>query len=318
MAGLGIVISPQTPYPLLGKLAREAEDAGFSGALVPEAANDGLMCCLTMAAATKRIRLVTWIVNIYFRQPSLCAAASLMVQEASDGRFTLGLGVSHRPLMESLGIEMGNAREKLRAYTIAVRKFFNGEMSGLFRFRKPKQPIQIYYGALAKETSQLAGELADGVELYQCSPERMRQLADAARETARNHGRNPNDIAITLGLPTFLHDDLKRAYDAARQSLAFYTALPFYNRQMVRGGFNAEAEAGMAAARRGDREGQIAAISDRFIDSVALVGPLSRCVERLSAYRAAGAELLIIVPNAIGEEPVDNIRRLISAFAKAT
>ena len=318
MAGLGIVIMPmQGPYSQLGDLAREVEEAGFSAVCMPEATNDGLMCCYLMAKATRRIRLITWIVNVYFRQPPLCAAASVMVQEASEGRFTLGLGVSHRPMMEAMAIEMGNAREKLRSYTVAVRKIFNGESGLPFPFRKPKPPIPIYYGALALETARLAGELADGTEFYMCPPERMRQLADAARQSAKSHGRNPADIAITVGLPTFVHDDLQPAYAAARQNLAFYPTLPFYNRQMTRSGFAAEAQAAAEAAKRGDQKAMAAALSDRFIDAVGLMGPPSRCLERLGAYREAGAELPIIAPNPINEDPAANIRQLLKVFAKA-
>jgi 5,10-methylenetetrahydromethanopterin reductase len=228
----------------LGGLAREAEDAGFSGIFVSESNNDAMMCCAEMARATSRIKLVTWIVNIHFRVPITCAAAAAMVQEISGGRFVLGLGVSHRPLLESLGIEMGHGRERLRAYTVELRRLLRGEALGAgveLRLSAPRHPVPIYYAALALETARLAGELADGVELYMCSAQRMSRLAQAAREAASSHGRKPSDVAITMGLPTFVHDDLERAMSVARRRLAFYGSLPFYNRQMARAGFEAEA-----------------------------------------------------------------------------
>src|SRR5215469_1165980 len=126
MAQLAIVIMPGS-HTQIGELARAAEDAGFAGACMPELTNDGLMCCYAMATGTKKIRLITWIVNVYFRHPWLCAAATTMVQDVSDGRLTLGLGVSHRPFMQALGIDMGNARDRLRSVTVALRKIFNGE-----------------------------------------------------------------------------------------------------------------------------------------------------------------------------------------------
>jgi 5,10-methylenetetrahydromethanopterin reductase len=319
MSELAIVIMPTPgPYSTIGELAREAEDAGFSGACMPELVNDGLMCCYLMATATKKIRLITWIVNVYFRQPALCAAAAVMVQEVSGGRLTLGLGVSHRPFMQAMGIEMGNARDKLRSVTVALRKIFGGELNIGVPFRKPKTPIPIYYGALALETAKLAGELADGVELYMCPTDRMRKLADAARQTAVSSGRKASDIAITVGLPTFVDDNLEKAYDAARQQLSFYPALPFYNRQLARSGFEAEAKAAMEAAARGDQKAQVAALSNRLLDAVALVGPASRCLERLAAFREAGAGMPIIVPSAAGGDPVAGIRNLIKVFSKAT
>jgi len=317
MADLAIVIMPPPgPYMQMGELAREAEDAGFSGACVPELTNDALMCCHLMATATKRIRLITWIVNVYFRHPALCSAAAVMVQEVSGGRLTLGLGVSHRPFMQAMGIEMGNARDKLRSFTVEIRKIFNGELNIGVPFRKPKTPIPIYYGALALETARLAGELADGVELYMCPADRMRKLADAARQTAVSSGRKASDIAVTVGLPTFVDDDLTKAYDAARQQLSFYPALPFYNRQLAKSGFEAEAKAAMDAAQRGDQKAQAAALSNRLVDALALVGPASRCIERLAAFREAGAQMPIIVPG-MGSDPVANTKRLIKVFSKA-
>lgn len=314
MAQLAIVIMPGSATQI-GDLTRAAEDAGFAGACMPELTNDGLMCCYVMAAATKKIRLITWIVNVYFRHPWLCAAAASMVQEVSDGRLTLGLGVSHRPFMQALGIDMGKARDKLRSVTVELRKIWNGETSIGVPARKPKTPIPIYYGALALETARLAGELADGAEFYMCPVERVRKLANAARETAVKHGRKASEVAITVGLPTFVDDNLDQAYETARQQLAFYPALPFYNRQLVKSGFEAEAKAAMEAAGRGDRAAQVAAVSNRLVDSVALVGPPSRVIERLAAFREAGAEMPIIAPG--GPDTMANTRKLIQVFSKA-
>ncbi len=210
MAELGIVIAPGAePYSNLGGLAREAEDAGFSGIFVSESNNDAIMTCAEMARATSRIKLVTWIVNIHFRVPVTCAAASAMVQELSGGRFILGLGVSHRPLLESLGIEMGNGRERLRAYTLELRRLLAGEAlaPGLdLRVSAPRHPIPIYYAALALETARLAGELADGVELYMCPPQRMHQLAQAERDVKASH-TNEGAVRGAVGFDTLWQRD---------------------------------------------------------------------------------------------------------------
>src|ERR1700687_4252898 len=212
MARCGLSLSPMSgiPHPEFLQLARELEDAGFSGIFIPEANNDALMCSYAVAGVTKRVAIGTWIVNIYLREPTLCAAAAEMVQDASDGRFILGLGVSHRPALEARGIDMGNARERLRRDTKVIRATFAGEtaMFGM-KFRQPKKPIPIYYAALALETSRLGGELADGLMLYLCTPERMRKSIDAAYAAAKQHARKPADIVAPGGLPGFLHDDLR-------------------------------------------------------------------------------------------------------------
>jgi alkanesulfonate monooxygenase SsuD/methylene tetrahydromethanopterin reductase-like flavin-dependent oxidoreductase (luciferase family) len=177
--------SPLTGFAAFVQLARETEDAGYDGVFIPEALNDALMCSMAAASATKRINIATWIVNIYLREPALCAVSAETVQEVAQGRFVLGLGVSHRPALEARGIEMGNARVRLRRDTEMISQAFRGELEMFgMKFPVPSHPIPIYFAALALETSKLAGELADGVMLYMCSPERMRKSIDAANQVA--------------------------------------------------------------------------------------------------------------------------------------
>jgi alkanesulfonate monooxygenase SsuD/methylene tetrahydromethanopterin reductase-like flavin-dependent oxidoreductase (luciferase family) len=309
--------SPVTGYSGFVQLARETEDAGFGGVFIPEAVNDALMCSLAVANATKRIHIGTWIVNIYLRDPALCAVAAEMVQEVASGRFILGLGVSHRPALQARGIEMGNGRARLRHDTEVIRKAFNGELEMFgMKFPTPGHPIPIYYAALALETSKLGGELADGLMLYMCTPERMRKSIDAANQVARERGRAPQSLTMTCGLPVFLHDDLEVAYEAARRGLAFYGALPFYNRIISKSGFAVPAARIMEAAQRRDSEGMVTAVTNDLADAVALIGPASRCIERLEAYRAQGADVLIFAPNPVGEDYASAVRRIHRAFAK--
>lgn len=331
MKGYGITLSPMSRISLLNnagglplsgykgfvQLARETEDAGFCGVFIPEAVNDALMCSLAVANATNRISIGTWIVNIYLREPALCAVAAEMVQEAAEGRFILGLGVSHRPALEARGIEMGNARVHLRNTTVTIRKAFRGELEMFgMKFPSPRQPIPIYFAALALETSKLGGELADGLMLYMCTPERMRKSIDAANQVAKDLGRASGSLTMTCGLPVFLHDDLKIAYESARRGLAFYGALPYYNRIISRSGFAQPAARIMEAAKRRDSAAMATAITNELADAVALIGPASRCIERLETYRKQGADVLILAPNPVDEDYASGIRRIHKAFAK--
>jgi len=319
MQGYGVTVSPMSgiPYAEFTQLARETEDAGYSGVYIPEANNDALLCSYAVAKATTRVHIATWIVNIYLREPSLCAAAAEMVQDAAGGRFILGLGVSHRPALELRGIEMGNGRNRLRRDTEVLRDAFGGklDMFGM-KFRAPRQPIPIYYAALALETAKLGGELADGLMLYLCPPERMRKSIDAARAAAQGAGRKPTDVTMTCGLPVFLHEDLKVAYATARRGLSFYGALPFYNRLLAKSGFDAPAAKIMEAAKKRDANAMAEAVTDQMSDSVALVGPASRCIERLQEYRKQGCEVPVLVPNSVNEDYSTGVRRILKTFAK--
>ncbi|MGH9576940.1 MAG: LLM class flavin-dependent oxidoreductase, partial [Terriglobales bacterium] len=118
MAKLAISISTFSgiPYADYVRLAGEAEDAGFAAVMSPEGNNDVLMCLLDVAKATSRIKIASFIANIYYREPVLCAAAAEMLQTESNGRFILGLGTSQRPALAALGVNRGDSRARLRRY----------------------------------------------------------------------------------------------------------------------------------------------------------------------------------------------------------
>jgi alkanesulfonate monooxygenase SsuD/methylene tetrahydromethanopterin reductase-like flavin-dependent oxidoreductase (luciferase family) len=268
-----------------------------------------MLSCQLAAAATRNIKLYTWITNIHYRQPPLCAGAAAMVQQLSGGRFNLGLGVSHRPAMRAIGIDMGpNARDKLRNYILELRRLLNGEVKAFAP--KPVTPIPIYIGALTQETARMAGEIAQGLELYNCPPQRVHQMRQVAEQAAGAPGK----IQVTAAVNAFLNDDLDQAYESARRGLSGYATVPFYNRQFAQSGFAKEAAAAMDAATRRDRNAVRAAVSNEMLDAVALIGPLSRCAERIQVYRQSGADLPVIVP--ISSNPEAETRRLIKEFGK--
>src|SRR5437868_13837771 len=97
-------------------VAREAEEAGFDAIFADEVNNDVMATAQLMGAATRRIQVGTWIANIYVRHSYACAQGAALIADATDGRFVLGLGVSHPPVNKALGIDMGDAPAALRRY----------------------------------------------------------------------------------------------------------------------------------------------------------------------------------------------------------
>lgn len=320
---LGIVITPDNSitYREFVALARDAEDAGLSHVFIPEGTNDSLMCAYGVARATSRIHIATYTSNIYFREPALCAASAQMVQDASGGRFTLGLGVGHRQSQAALGIEMDRPREKLRDYVLALRRLWAGHTHPDFpvSYRRPEPELPIYLAATTLETARLAGELADGLELYLSTAVRTIECREAADRIAAEHDRPADAITMTVGLPTFIDEDLSQAQARARENLKFHLALPNYHRQLGRSGFETEAEQLAAAAGRNDDTALLAAISERVLDATSLVGPGERCRERLSAYREAAGErvLPIIFPFPFSGDYPGCVRQALEVFGKA-
>src|SRR5262245_32492782 len=87
MARLGIVVARprDTSFAELQQLAKEAESAGFESVYSPEFMNDALANCHLMAQATSKIKVGTWIANIYLRHPALCAQTAVAIDDTSKG-----------------------------------------------------------------------------------------------------------------------------------------------------------------------------------------------------------------------------------------
>src|ERR1043166_4584525 len=86
-------------------IAREAEDAGVDAIFAAEVNNDVMATAQLMGTATRRVAVGTWIANIYLRHSYVCAQGAALIADATGGRFILGLGVSHPPVNQALGID---------------------------------------------------------------------------------------------------------------------------------------------------------------------------------------------------------------------
>jgi 5,10-methylenetetrahydromethanopterin reductase len=304
---LGLAVIPGVGWSAgeVATIAREAEDAGFDAIFAAEVNNDVMATAQLMGAATRRIQVGTWIANIYLRHPYVCAQGAALIGDATDGRFILGLGVSHQPVNTALGIDMPDPPGALRRYVSAVQGWLRGEGPATHLPQRPApRPVPVYVAAVTSRTVEAASELADGIMPIFWSAERVAQSKVwIDRGRARTPGRGRVDV--TLGLPTFVGDDLDAVRETARQNLALYTGLPFFQRLFRASGFAEE------AARMEQGAGP-ASLSDRLLDAICLLGPLDRCRERLATYRAAGLDLPILYPP-IG---VDGARSVIQAFRR--
>ena len=286
-------------------IAQEAEDAGFDAIFATEVNNDALGTAQMMGTATRRIQVGTWIANIYLRHSYVCAQGAALIADATGGRFILGLGVSHQPVNRALGIEMPHPLAALRRYVTAVRSWLRGEGPPTHLPQRPAiHPVPLYMATLGSRAVELAGELGDGIMPVMWPAARVKESKMwAARGRTKAPDLGPVDI--TLGLPTFIGDDLAAMRTLARQNLVLYTGLPFFQRMFRQSGFTVEAaqmEQGAGAA----------SLSDRLLDAICLIGPVARCREQLAGFRDAGVDLPILYPP-IG---VGGSRAVIQAFQR--
>ncbi|NMO88772.1 LLM class flavin-dependent oxidoreductase [Actinomycetospora sp. TBRC 11914] len=288
---LGLTVIPGAGWRAedVRRVAREAEHAGFDAIFSTEVNSDTMSTALLMGGSTERIGVGTWVANIYLRHPYLCAKGAELIADATDGRFLLGLGVSHQPVNAALQIDMSDAGNDLGSYARAVRGWLEGGGPTTHLPQRPApRPVPIYVAALSFAAVERAAEVADGLMPTMWSPERV---AESVEHIARGRRRAQltGDVDLTLGIPTFMGEDLDRLREIARENLALYTGFPFFRRMWHESGFVEEAE---AMARGAGARG----LSDALLDSFCLIGPPSRCRERIARYRSAGVDLPILMP----------------------
>ena len=301
--GLGLIPGTGWRAGEMQDVARAAEDAGFDGVFCAEVNNDAVATALLMGLATRQIKVGTWVASIYLRLPYLCAKAAALAADATGGRFVLGLGVSHQSVNRALGIDMPDPLAALREYAVEVAAWLRGEGPATHLPQQPSpHPVPIHLAALTSQNVELAGEIADGVMPIWWSVERVKRSHRwIERGRAKSGGRSK--LELTLGLPTFIGNDIAALRDAARANLGFFTALPFFQRLMRVSGFAEEADKAEAGAG-GD------ALSDRLLDAICLIGSVESCRDRLAEYRDAGLDLPILWP-AFG---IESAREVITAF----
>jgi len=300
--GLGLIPGTGWRATEVQDIARAAEDAGFEAAFCAEVNNDAVATALLMGLATRRLEVGTWVAHIYLRTSYLCARAAALAAEVTGGRLILGLGVSHQPVNKALGIDMPDPAAALRKYAVEVASWLRGEGPATHLPQQPAPyPVPIYLAALTSQNVELAGEIADGVMPVWWSVERLaRSKRWVDRGRAKSGGRGK--LEMTLGLPTFVGNDIDALRGAARANLGFFTALPFFQRLLRASGFIAEAD-------KAEQGAGGEALSDRVLDAICLIGPVGRGRDRLAAYREAGLDLPILWP-AMG---LDSAREVISA-----
>lgn len=318
MHPLGIVLSTATAAPPqeFVEIGRIAEDRGFDAVFVNEGRGDALACAEAIALGTSRIKVGTNIANIYFRHPFLAGMTATTISELSQGRMILGLGMSHRPLLESLGITMEQPRQYMRGYVTALNTLFRGE--SLSAFHRPQQSnysVPVYVGAVTAESAEIGGELADGIMPFLPALPYLTQLVEAAQTAAQRVGRDSDQVGCIVSIPTFISDDIEQARSAARYNLAFFGNLPFYRKQWRRCGFRDEVTAMQAAWKSGNRRAAAACVSEQMVDQVCVFGPPSQCREQLAAFHEAGAAMPVLAVSPVNEDRLVATRKALDLLA---
>jgi probable F420-dependent oxidoreductase len=204
--------------------------------------------------------IATGIANIYARDTVTMAAAQKTLVEAYPGRFILGLGVSHIPLVEQIrGHSYGPPVASMRAYLDGMDRAPYRAVS------PPVKPIRVL-AALGPQMLKLAAERADGAHSYFVPPE----------HTARAREILGQDRLLAVEQAVVLETDAAKARGIARVHTSRYLALPNYVNNLRRLGFSNEELAGNG--------------SDRLVDAIVAWGEMQVVIDRIRQHQAAGAD----------------------------
>jgi alkanesulfonate monooxygenase SsuD/methylene tetrahydromethanopterin reductase-like flavin-dependent oxidoreductase (luciferase family) len=281
------------------ELAQRLEEEGFGGIYCPSP-GDGLALCEALALSTRTIAFGTSIANIYTRHPFDYAQTAAVIHELSGGRFRFGIGVSHGPTHQRLGLRVGRPLDDIRKFVTDVRAAAP-QVGGL-------PPLVL--ATLRRRMVELSAEIAEGAV-----------WANGARShmtTSLSHlpqGKG-DDPAFFIGdmIPTCIDDDRAAAATVLRRTLTSYVKLPNYQNYWIEAGYVEEMEAIRAAIARREDDAIPALMSERWLRDVTLFGPAAEVREGVEAWRATGIRTVILVPSSTRGGQMKAFQELIAAF----
>ena len=311
------------------ELSSQAEKNGFEAVWVPEGGGrDSLTSLATIAMKTDAVKLGTGILPIFARTPTNTAMGAAGMAAVSDGRFLLGLGVGHAPTVESRdGIPFNQPMTRMRETIQIIKALLSGEEVNFtgkqFKITgasmgaaTPKTKVPIYIAALGPQMLEMVGELADGVLMNWTAVDYLGEAIGHIKRGAEKAGRDPNEIDIAGYVRVAVGDNLTESRVSLRRQVARYASNPFYRNFFAQPGFDKEMSAAAAALADGNLDKAADSITEEMQDQVAIVGTVEECRAALEKRRAAGLQLPVIAPFAVGDNMASH-RHVIEAMAPA-
>lgn len=279
-------------------LAVEIERREFAG-IYCASVGDGLGLCLAMALETTSIPIGTAISNLYTRAVSDFAQTTALIHELSGGRFRFGVGVSHAPLLRSMGLSGGKPLADMRTFVEQLRAVP----------RTGEQPPVVVAG-LRKKMVALAGEVGDGLVFANGARSHMPESLSAIS------GAGP-DFFIGAMIPTCISNDVAAAAAVNRRTLEFYLRLPNYRNYWKEAGYVEEMEAVEKALEAGEHQRLPELMTDAWLSDCTLYGPPEAILEGLEAWYEAGVTTPILVPSSAEGNQMKAFEELFELFDRA-
>jgi probable F420-dependent oxidoreductase len=272
---LDAMTAPQT-----ADFARQVEKLGYGALWIPEAVGrEPFAHGAYLLSRTERLVVATGIANIWARDAMTTTAAAKTVAELSDGRFLLGIGVSHAPLVERL---RGHNYSKPYTY---MREYLGKMKAARYLAVPPKEDVPIVLAALHPKMLALAASETRGTHTYFVPPE----------HTAKARAAIGKDPWICVAQAVILETDATKARAAAREYMKTYVPrLPNYKNNLLNLGW---AEEDFADG-----------CSDRLVDAIVAWGDEETIRSRIEGHLRAGANHVCILPLRSDSEPLPDLR----------
>lgn len=291
MVGEGTGAAPNVPE--IVERARRAEAMGLDTAWIAQIAIDAITASAAAGQVTERIEIGTAVVPTYPRHPVAMAQAAATAQSACQGRFTLGIGLSHQVVIENMfGLSYAKPAAHMREYLEVLGPMSQGEHADhqgptytarthSFMYHTSK-PFPVLVAALGPVMLRLAGRRADGTITWAAGLETLeRFVVPTIRQAAEAAGRPPP--RVVAGLPVVVTALPDRARERFIEVFDHYKAMPSYRGMLDREGAEGIEDIGIA----GD-EATVTAALGRLAD----VGVTDLCVFPLEVEPGSGDRTL--------------------------
>jgi probable F420-dependent oxidoreductase len=285
--GLWTFLLDEHPTSRVRELAQEIEEMGWPTLWRPESTGrDALVSSSVLLDATSRLVVASGIAQIYARHPVTTAAAQKTLFEAHEGRFLLGLGVSHAPSVEGIRkLDYRTPYADMVAYLEAMKE-------APYTAVEPATKPPTVLAALGPRMLKLSAEAADGAHPYFTPPEHTAMARDIL-------GTGP---LLAPEQMVVIDSNLDRARSVARTNMARYLRLPNYTNNLLRHGFT---------------QTDIDDITDRLVDGIVACGDIDVTVDRVQQHLDAGADhvcIQVLVADNDLDITIDHWHKLADAF----
>lgn len=314
---MNLMSGPQELHAIQ-KLAQDAERAGFSGITFTEAGRTAYLSVAAAALATEKLEFSTGIAVAFPRSPMITAGIAWELQDASRGRFRLGIGTQVRAhITRRYGAEFDPPGPRMRDYVTALRAIFlafqgkeplnhRGPYYELTLLNPMWSPGSIDYDAPAIDVAavgpymvKMAGELCDGIHVHPLHS--LKYITDvlepAVAEGAARADRDPAEVELLIPVLTIVGDSEEEKASArafCRQQVVFYGSTPNYALQFDLLGFDGTTARLRERQKAGDMAGMLEVISDEMLDHYTVDAKWDELADRLiERYRGRASRLIM-------------------------